>query len=266
MASESFPSFADTGAMVDQLASGEYSAKDYKPNTEALSTMIAGAFDTGAKEQAEQWHAAAVEKGFLPAGSCEAYVSSSQNSQKAEKIELDAIFQSAVDKELDPSLEEMTKWPSNEGWPFSDKEYQSFVDGGGESKGEAFFSAFEGSGLEAFVKECNDDLESAETKKDIQGMVAARLASAGARAGDVVMSATDDVEVKLKQIIAEQLGVDIAKVTPDASFTEDLGADSLDAVELIMAIEEAFDIEIPDEEAEKMTTPADCTTAIKGKL
>jgi len=76
----------------------------------------------------------------------------------------------------------------------------------------------------------------------------------------------DDIEGKLKGLIAEQLGVDEAKVVPNASFTEDLGADSLDAVELIMAIEEAFDIEIPDEEAEKMTTPADCVTAIQSKL
>jgi len=66
--------------------------------------------------------------------------------------------------------------------------------------------------------------------------------------------------------LAEQLGVDAEKVVATASFTEDLGADSLDAVELIMAIEEAFDIEIPDEEAEKMTTPGDCVTAIKAKL
>merc|ERR1719482_1720877 len=76
----------------------------------------------------------------------------------------------------------------------------------------------------------------------------------------------DDIMPKLKGIIAEQLGVEEDKVVPDASFTEDLGADSLDAVELIMAIEEAFDIEIPDEEAEKMTTPADCITAIQSKL
>merc|ERR1719235_325424 len=76
----------------------------------------------------------------------------------------------------------------------------------------------------------------------------------------------DDIEGKLKGIIAEQLGVDADKVVPDASFTEDLGADSLDAVELIMAIEEAFDIEIPDEEAEKMTTPKDCVKAITAKL
>jgi len=76
----------------------------------------------------------------------------------------------------------------------------------------------------------------------------------------------DDIEAKLKGIIAEQLGVEEDKVVPSASFTEDLGADSLDAVELIMAIEEAFDIEIPDEEAEKMTTPADCVTAIQSKL
>lgn len=76
----------------------------------------------------------------------------------------------------------------------------------------------------------------------------------------------DEVEDKVKSIIAEQLGVEAASVTPDASFTEDLGADSLDAVELIMAIEEAFDIEIPDEEAESMTSPAECVAAIKGKL
>jgi acyl carrier protein len=76
----------------------------------------------------------------------------------------------------------------------------------------------------------------------------------------------DDVEEKVNSIIAEQLGVDAAKVTPAASFTEDLGADSLDAVELIMALEEAFDIEIPDEEAEKMSTPGDCVTAIKAKM
>jgi len=80
------------------------------------------------------------------------------------------------------------------------------------------------------------------------------------------MMADADIEGKLKGIIAEQLGVEEDKVVPAASFTEDLGADSLDAVELIMAIEEAFDIEIPDEEAEKMTTPADCVTAIKAKM
>ena len=71
---------------------------------------------------------------------------------------------------------------------------------------------------------------------------------------------------QVKGIIAEQLGVELDSVVPGASFTEDLGADSLDAVELIMAIEEAFDIEIPDEEAETMTTPADCVTAIKAKI
>merc|ERR1719265_2640351 len=77
---------------------------------------------------------------------------------------------------------------------------------------------------------------------------------------------SDDIEDKLTTIIAEQLSVDKEKVTPSASFTEDLGADSLDAVELIMAIEEAFDIEIPDDEAEKMTTPADCVAAIQSKM
>ena len=60
------------------------------------------------------------------------------------------------------------------------------------------------------------------------------------------------VEDKVKQIIVEQLGVDEGEVTPNASFVDDLGADSLDTVELVMAFEEAFDFEIPDEEAEKI--------------
>lgn len=62
------------------------------------------------------------------------------------------------------------------------------------------------------------------------------------------------VEEKVKQIIVEQLQVDEAEVTPNASFQEDLGADSLDVVELVMQFEEAFDLEIPDEDAEKITT------------
>ena len=59
---------------------------------------------------------------------------------------------------------------------------------------------------------------------------------------------------KVKSIIVEQLGVDEEEVTPDASFVDDLGADSLDTVELVMAFEEAFGIEIPDEDAEKIAT------------
>ena len=62
------------------------------------------------------------------------------------------------------------------------------------------------------------------------------------------------VDEKVKQIIVEQLGVDEGEVTPNASFVDDLGADSLDTVELVKAFEEAFDIEIPDEEAEKIKT------------
>ena len=61
------------------------------------------------------------------------------------------------------------------------------------------------------------------------------------------------VAEKVKSIIVEQLGVEADEVTPEASFTEDLGADSLDIVELVMAFEEAFGIEIPDEDAEKIT-------------
>ncbi|HER62912.1 MAG TPA: acyl carrier protein [Desulfobacteraceae bacterium] len=62
------------------------------------------------------------------------------------------------------------------------------------------------------------------------------------------------VEERVKQIVAEQLGVDDDQVTPEASFMDDLGADSLDTVELVMALEEEFDIEISDEDAEKIQT------------
>jgi acyl carrier protein len=65
------------------------------------------------------------------------------------------------------------------------------------------------------------------------------------------------IDEKVKQIIVEQLGVDEAEVTPSASFVDDLGADSLDTVELVMAFEESFEIEIPDEDAEKIRTVQD---------
>jgi len=71
------------------------------------------------------------------------------------------------------------------------------------------------------------------------------------------------VEEKVKQIIVEQLGVDEGEVTPNASFVDDLGADSLDTVELVMAFEEAFDIEIPDEDAEKIRTVKDAIEYIE---
>ena len=71
------------------------------------------------------------------------------------------------------------------------------------------------------------------------------------------------VEERVKQIIVEQLGVDEAEVTPTASFVDDLGADSLDTVELVMAFEEAFGIEIPDEEAEKIASVKDAISYIE---
>ncbi len=64
----------------------------------------------------------------------------------------------------------------------------------------------------------------------------------------------DDILGKVQKIVSEQLGVDVAEVKPEASFANDLGADSLDTVELVMALEEEFDIEIPDEAAETIGT------------
>ncbi len=73
------------------------------------------------------------------------------------------------------------------------------------------------------------------------------------------------VEQKVKQIIVEQLGVDESQVDPNASFVDDLGADSLDIVELVMAFEEAFDLDIPDEDAEKITTVKDAVDYIESR-
>ena len=70
---------------------------------------------------------------------------------------------------------------------------------------------------------------------------------------------------KIKSIVADQLGVDEDQVTEDASFIDDLGADSLDTVELIMAFEEEFDVEIPDEDAQKIKTVKDVIEYIESK-
>jgi acyl carrier protein len=75
-----------------------------------------------------------------------------------------------------------------------------------------------------------------------------------------------EIAGKVKKIIEEQLGVSADQVTDDASFIDDLGADSLDTVELVMALEEAFSIEIPDEDAEKMTTVASAIEYLEQKV
>ncbi len=74
-----------------------------------------------------------------------------------------------------------------------------------------------------------------------------------------------EVGQKVKSIIAEQLGVKIEEVTDAASFVDDLGADSLDTVELVMALEEEFGIEIPDEDAEKITSVGEATRYVESK-
>ena len=73
----------------------------------------------------------------------------------------------------------------------------------------------------------------------------------------------NSIEEKVRSIIVDQLGVESDKVTADAKFIEDLGADSLDTVELVMAFEENFDIEVPDEEAEKLQSVADVVAYIE---
>ncbi len=74
------------------------------------------------------------------------------------------------------------------------------------------------------------------------------------------------IEDRVKEIIVEQLGIEVSEVTPTASFIDDLGADSLDTVELVMAFEEDFDIEIADEDAEKIKTVSDATNYIKENI
>ncbi|MBO8126715.1 MAG: acyl carrier protein [Firmicutes bacterium] len=75
-----------------------------------------------------------------------------------------------------------------------------------------------------------------------------------------------DVFEKVKEIVVEQLGVSEDEVTMEASFIDDLGADSLDIVELVMAFEDKFDLEIPDEDAEGITTVADAVNYIKERI
>ena len=74
-----------------------------------------------------------------------------------------------------------------------------------------------------------------------------------------------DVSSKVKEIIVSKLGVDAAQITPEASFTNDLGADSLDTVELVMEFEKAFNIQIPDEDAVKIATVGDAIKYLSAK-
>ena len=105
-------------------------------------------------------------------------------------------------------------------------------------------------------------------KRDSSLRVAAELVKEGecralVSAGNTGAAMAKSVEEKVKEIIVEQLGVDEEDVNPNAKFIEDLGADSLDTVELVMALEEHFDIQIPDEDAEKIVTVGDAVQYIK---
>ncbi|VVC75918.1 Acyl carrier protein [Aquicella siphonis] len=77
---------------------------------------------------------------------------------------------------------------------------------------------------------------------------------------------TNEIESRVKKIVVEQLGVKEDEVTTDASFVDDLGADSLDTVELVMALEEEFETEIPDEDAEKIVTIKDAVNYIVNRM
>lgn len=75
-----------------------------------------------------------------------------------------------------------------------------------------------------------------------------------------------DIEAKVKEIIMNKLGVEATQITPEASFTNDLGADSLDTVELVMEFEKAFNLQIPDEDAEKISTVGDAVKYLTEKV
>lgn len=80
------------------------------------------------------------------------------------------------------------------------------------------------------------------------------------------MADKEAIILKLKELVSQSLGVKMEEITPDASFIDDLGADSLDIVELVVHIEDEFDIKIPDEEAEKITTVQDAIDYVNGQL
>ena len=80
------------------------------------------------------------------------------------------------------------------------------------------------------------------------------------------MAVAENLEERVKKIIVTQLAVDASEVNPQSQFVQDLGADSLDTVELVMALEEEFDVEIPDEDAEKIKTVGEAVAYIKDKL
>jgi acyl carrier protein len=81
-----------------------------------------------------------------------------------------------------------------------------------------------------------------------------------------MVTKTNEIETRVKKIVVEQLGVKEEEITTDASFVDDLGADSLDTVELVMALEEEFETEIPDEDAEKIVTIKDAVNYIVGRM
>lgn len=91
------------------------------------------------------------------------------------------------------------------------------------------------------------------------------MSESSATPEQVAKPESGDIEARVKKLVAEALAVDEAKITPESRFVEDLGADSLDTVELVMTLEEEFDCDIPDEEVEKITSVGEAIASIRKK-
>lgn len=113
------------------------------------------------------------------------------------------------------------------------------------------------------LKDCLTNIKTYNINVKDKKKIVKNIILTDTRGGELITMSSEEVFEKVKAIIVEQLGVTETTVTMEASFIDDLGADSLDIVELIMALEEEFDIEIPDADAEKVVTVGDVVDYIK---